>query len=239
MPQGNPAAYQDPRIQRQRPLAQQRPVAAGGEQRAPRQPATLPAGQPQQRPGAPSTAVQPYAGYAAATPFTGANNLLSTQIAPMEGPDRAELAADALRLFEERQGEERQAGIQDIGRSAASLGRIGSGVTTSQLGDLELQLGRERNRMEQALAGDAAGQTLADQLAQRQELRGERGFQSEQERQAMQDYMNFLTLQYGLTGQAANLGFQNPLVPGSVGGGGGIDWQQLGATVGGMIPGGS
>lgn len=221
------------------------------------QPATLPAAVPQPQAQAmqalDQVTAQPF------QPFGPGNDLRSTQINPFQSPttqragelaggalesmfatpDRAQLAADALRLFEEQQADERRIGIQDIGREAATLGRIGSGVTTSQLGDLGLQLARERNRMERGLATEAAGQTLADRQARlaaalgtqgqyagqeagaREELRGERGFQQQMSQQALQDYINMLTLSESLAqgqfgrettrlGQILGTGFNDP-----------------------------
>lgn len=111
-------------------------------------------------------------------------------------PDLAQAGLD--RLAELRQGlsEDRRKGIQDIGRGAAAFGRLGSGVTTSQLGDLESSLQARELAAEKGLAGDLTVQEAADRRAnagtlaglqdqlfgqgaqRRNEVRGERGYQT-------------------------------------------------------------
>jgi biotin operon repressor len=80
-------------------------------------------------------------------------------------PSRTDLALEAFDLFSER-GEPRfQQELQNVGRQAASLGRIGAGLTTSQLGDVQSNRERELALARRELANTAAGQTLQDQLA--------------------------------------------------------------------------
>jgi hypothetical protein len=73
-------------------------------------------------------------------------------------PDLAKAGLDQLAGLREQTAEDRQKGIQDIGRSAAAFGRIGSGVTTGQLGDLEALLQKRQIAAETGLAGDLARQ---------------------------------------------------------------------------------
>jgi hypothetical protein len=80
-------------------------------------------------------------------------------------PDRKALALDALKTFDEQQADTEKLGIRDIGRNAAAAGRLGSGVVSTQLGDLQSTLARDRNQMERSLAGDVASQSLNDRLA--------------------------------------------------------------------------
>lgn len=122
----------------------------------------------------------------------------------MSGPDRGQLAKEKMALLEEQLNEEERTGVQDIGREAARFGRIGSGVTTSKLGDLGLELGKVRTTEARRLALEAADQEMADRVARtelglraggqirgedldtagfqqglREENRGERGFRAQ------------------------------------------------------------
>lgn len=131
-----------------------------------------------------------------------ARTLIGNQLETLQGPDRQQLALDAYTRFNEASLPQYQRELQDVGRRAAALGRVGAGMTTSDLGDVqqrrEEMLGRERGR----LAGEAASLSLQDRLsalggltggasslaglgqmefgrgqASRDELRGERGYQ--------------------------------------------------------------
>lgn len=80
-------------------------------------------------------------------------------------PDLTKAGLDKLASIREATAEDRQRGIQDIGRGAAAFGRIGSGVTTSQLGDLEALLQKRQTAAETGLAGDLALQEAGDRRA--------------------------------------------------------------------------
>ncbi|HEY8431160.1 MAG TPA: hypothetical protein VIL20_22425, partial [Sandaracinaceae bacterium] len=150
---------------------------------------------------------------ARALTLQGLESLFST-------PDRATLASQQFRDLLEQAAEARRIGVRDIGRAAAALGRIGAGMTTSQLGDLgeriETQIAREASR----LAAETAGQELADRLARlqaatsvggqfrgedlaearfgqslRDELRGERAFQYGLSRDAIADRIRQIQLE--------------------------------------------
>lgn len=90
-------------------------------------------------------------------------------------PDRGELASEYMDLFNQQNRQNLDATVQNIGRDAARFGRIGSGVTTSRVGDAFVESERNRANMERQLAADAAGQTLNDRLGA---LRGVSGIQS-------------------------------------------------------------
>lgn len=139
-----------------------------------------------------------------ADPRTAKLNDLVNQFTGKIGaaPDLAQASLDKLAGLRQQTLEDRKKGIQDIGRGAAAFGRIGSGVTTSQLGDLESSLQARELAAEKGLAGDAAMQEAADRranlsalsgvqdqffgqdTAQRNELRGERAYQSDTANQA-------------------------------------------------------
>lgn len=79
-------------------------------------------------------------------------------------PDRATLAANALKLQRDATEPQYQQDLRAVGQKAAALGRIGSGMTTSELGDVTLQREKALGQYGAQLANDAAGQTLTDRL---------------------------------------------------------------------------
>lgn len=94
------------------------------------------------------------------------------QMGSLGGPDRTQLALDAFKQFQEAGEPAFQQRLTDVGRKAAALGRIGSGVTTTELGDVQLQREKDLSRRGQELSTQAAGQTLQDRL---QALQGSLG----------------------------------------------------------------
>ncbi len=82
----------------------------------------------------------------------------------LQGPDRSALAQRTFDLLRERTEPAFQRELQDVGRRAATLGRIGSGVTTSDLGDVQSQRERFLSEAQRDLALDTAGRSLEDRL---------------------------------------------------------------------------
>lgn len=109
---------------------------------------------------------------AAGDPFayaddTGAlRSSLVQRLSSLQAPDRVKLAGDALTQLEERSQPAFDQQIRSVGQKAAALGRIGSGVTTNEIGDLALARERELALTRRELATQAAGSQLADQLDQ-------------------------------------------------------------------------
>lgn len=91
------------------------------------------------------------------------------------GVDRQALAQQALDLFNAQLGDTRQLEIQNIGQKAAALGRLGSGMVTTSLGDLDLQLERMRQQEQNRLAIQVAQQTMGDRNMQLQAALGAGG----------------------------------------------------------------
>ena len=138
------------------------------------------------------------------------------------GPDRQALALQTARNLEAGLGDQRKLGTAQIGRDAARLGRLGSGMVTTSLGDLESRLGEQRNRSLSQLSADTAGQSLQDTATRlgalselegqqygqgvgaRNELRGERGYQGDLAQQATQNKVQQFQLEQGAQGQAFN-----------------------------------
>jgi hypothetical protein len=81
------------------------------------------------------------------------------------GPTRTELAQQALQSLDESTADERSRGIRQIGQSAAALGRLGSGMVTTDLGNLEERLQGQRERTLRDLAVQTGSQEFSDQLA--------------------------------------------------------------------------
>ncbi len=143
------------------------------------------------RPAAP--AAPPAAGidvpYARTQGFGPGNDLRSTMIAPQEGPDRGELARQNFgMLSKELDNQETQANRR-VGQNAAAFGRIGAGMTTTNLGDVATAFGQQRADAAQRMSLDAAGQQFDDQSRMRDELRGERGNQNQQGQQSFENAM--------------------------------------------------
>lgn len=111
-------------------------------------------------------------------------------------PDLAQAGLDKLAELRQQNSEDERAGIQNIGRANAALGRLGSGMVTGQLGDLEALLRSRTLAAEKGLAGDLTTQEAADRRAntgtlaalqdqvfgqgtqRRNELRSERGYET-------------------------------------------------------------
>jgi hypothetical protein len=79
-------------------------------------------------------------------------------------PDRLSLAAQALQLQREMTQPAWEQDLRTVGQKAAAYGRLGSGMTTSELGDVTLQREKALGQYGQQAALEAAGQTLADRL---------------------------------------------------------------------------
>lgn len=119
------------------------------------------------------------------TPWNAGNNLTRTQVNPVDPadtaasrgamftalkglqtlPDRQQLALDALQLFDEQTDAGYQQRLREVGQRAAKLGRMGSGMTTSELSDVFVARERDRDAVKRGLANEAAGMQLDDQLS--------------------------------------------------------------------------
>jgi hypothetical protein len=79
-------------------------------------------------------------------------------------PNRQQLASDAFKLLQEQSQPQYEQDLRGVGQKAAALGRIGSGMTTSDLGDVAQRRNEYFGQQARGLAGDAASQQLQDQL---------------------------------------------------------------------------
>jgi len=130
-----------------------------------------------------------------------------------QGPDRTALAQRAFDLYRQSTEPAYQQQLRQVGQRAAALGRVGAGLTTSELGDVATLRNRALAQTGEDLALQASGQTLQDRLAQLQglqgaqaqeygqeaagrgELRGERGYTDQLAQEAQQNDINQQMLQ--------------------------------------------
>lgn len=82
----------------------------------------------------------------------------------MTGPDRGAIAAARLAQFDRQSAPALQQQFTDVGRRAAALGRLGSGMTTSNLGDIFTAHQGQRNDLQERLALASADQELGDRM---------------------------------------------------------------------------
>lgn len=126
---------------------------------------------PMGQPG--TTSVPQHPGYATDT------NQIRAQLGGMtqglQGPDRMQIATDALKTFGEQQGDAEKLGLRSIGRANAAGGRLGSGMASTDVGNLYDKLHRNQLQFERGLAGDVASQTLSDRMMALEGTRGALG----------------------------------------------------------------
>jgi hypothetical protein len=119
------------------------------------------------------------------TPFDPNNNLIGQQLSaqPSAGtnaamgdvnsnlaalqtaPDRGALAGQTFQQLSQQSDPAFQEQLRTVGQDAAKFGRIGSGLTTSQLGDVATVRNQNLGNLQAQLATQSAGQTLSDQQA--------------------------------------------------------------------------
>src|SRR3990172_4124966 len=115
----------------------------------------------------------PAGGYSPSAEADRARAITMANLEALQGaPNRADLAAQALGLFDERSAPYLQQRYQQVGQQAAALGRIGAGMTTNQLTDVLTQQDQQRSLLQRDLALQAAGQSMADRLNQLQAAQG-------------------------------------------------------------------
>lgn len=92
------------------------------------------------------------------------NSELDSALQGLQGPDRATLAADAMKLLEERSRGDFDRSLRDVNAKAAAMGRRGAGMTTNDLGDVTVQREKLLDRSRRDLALDAAQRSLDDRM---------------------------------------------------------------------------
>lgn len=132
------------------------------------------------------------------------------------GPDRSAIAREQMELYNQDAQEMLDQRVRGIGRDAAAFGRIGSGVTTSRVGDAYAQAEQERAEQERRMALETAGLTLDDRLravsgasgvqnmfygqdvGNRNEIRGERSYANDLAQQEYQRRIQQIMLEMGI-----------------------------------------
>lgn len=111
--------------------------------------------------------------------FTADQNLINHQIDPTQAglPDRTALAKQAFADYLSSAGDQFKQNERSITQRAAAGGRLGSGMYGSDLTDLATATQRDVLREGNRLASGLAGDTINDARSNRNELRGERGYQ--------------------------------------------------------------
>lgn len=104
-------------------------------------------------------------------PVSGMGTQLSGSLQPLldkvtNAPDRGQLAQDMYGVLEERANPGFQQRLRSVGQKAAALGRVGAGLTTSELGDVETIHNRDLDLSRRQLAAEGAGHTLDDRIRQ-------------------------------------------------------------------------
>lgn len=103
--------------------------------------------------------------------FGGGGAQLNAQLQPMldkvlNAPDRGQIANDLYGVLEERARPGFEQRLRSVGQKAAALGRVGAGLTTSELGDVETLHNRDLDLSRRQLASEGAANTLSDRLQQ-------------------------------------------------------------------------
>lgn len=80
------------------------------------------------------------------------------------GPDRGQIASGYMSLLNQQNDEANARDMRVIGQNASKFGRIGSGITTTNLGDLGERQAISRDRAGKELSLDAASQAMQDKL---------------------------------------------------------------------------
>lgn len=111
---------------------------------------------------------------------------------------------------------------RSVGQKAAALGRTGSGITTTELGDLALQRQKDISTKASQLAGTLApaqaqllgsqlgglagyeGQKTGQDTSNAEQLRGERGYQSGMSQQDLDNLIREISLQDSLKSSETN-----------------------------------
>lgn len=86
-------------------------------------------------------------------------------LSAMQGTDRGEAMRLRYEDLLEQSADARATGIRDIGRASAKFGRMGSGMTTNDLGTLEQRIQEADADARRDLAIETADQELSDRMA--------------------------------------------------------------------------
>ena len=134
---------------------------------------------------------------------TAARGAVSSGLAGLgTAPDRATLAGQTYGQLEAQSQPEYEKELRDVGGRAATLGRIGSGVTTSELGDVAMNRQKYLGNLREQLATQSAGQTMQDRLNQLGAAQGVLGQLSGLDQQSYGNLFGERAYQHGLSREA-------------------------------------
>jgi hypothetical protein len=149
-------------------------------------------------------------------PLGSLNQLVQGAVGKLQGPDRGQLAQGTFERLRASTEPGFQQELRGVGQRAAALGRVGAGLTTSDLGTVQQRREEFLGRAQQGLASEAAGQELNDRVVSLNALLGARGqtfnqaFSQEQARLgAQQQQQGF---QFAQQGQAQENAIQQWLM---------------------------
>jgi hypothetical protein len=115
-------------------------------------------------------------------------DLRSSSVLPADTVDRFKLAQDRLNSFRTARQPQHDANVRRIiEQNGAALGRLGSGMLNTDVGNESLAFERENRDEESRVLQDALEGTIGDARSNRGEYRTERDYQSGTARQAVQD----------------------------------------------------
>lgn len=177
-------------------------------------------------------AALPASGQNFVTPFSATDNLIGTQINPqansrLQGtqsavdsavqalsgaPSRQDLAQQSYDQLLQSEAQQHAADLRTVGQDAAKFGRIGSGMTTSDLGTVEQRYNQYNAQQRAQLATQAAGQQLGDTTARLGALTGVEGQQFGQGETQANDLRGERGYQYGLSQDAQNAAINQQIV---------------------------
>lgn len=121
---------------------------------------------------------------AGVTAIDPTNDLRNKAITPTNDVNRYDLVNQRLKNYEATQLPQYQANVRGIVQNNAAMGRVGSGMLNTSLGNEALAAENARNAYFGDLLTNATEGTITDAANNRAELRGERGYQNALEDQA-------------------------------------------------------
>ncbi len=137
-------------------------------------------------------------------PFGPGNDLRFDAILPDAGVNRLDLANQYFDQFQEASNPAYEQALREATQRAAANGILGSGMLTNTYGDVATQRAHDLDLARRGFLTDALQGTIQDAINNRAELRGERGYQTDQARQAVQDEIQRILLESQLGNQSFN-----------------------------------
>lgn len=112
-----------------------------------------------------------------ATTFGADSNVINTQIAPGAAPDRNKMATDQYNTWDAATAPGFEHSMTDATDQAAAHGQIRSGQLTNRYGDLARQRVLDQTTARNSYMQNALDSSITDARSNRNEQRGERGYQ--------------------------------------------------------------